>query len=128
MTFSLGRKTPDLPVSRSVGGVTALASQSSDYAIAAPRPGQVPDLRTLPNVRLRPTMGEYWNAPLGDSGMTRADHLRQIGAKLRDPKDGVPPFDSWPDNSPPQQGGLSRGGGVGGVGGVGPRKGARGSS
>lgn len=126
----LGR-APDSPVLRSFGGgLTAITPQNSNYEVAAPAPGWVADLQVRPDVRFRPTIGEYWNTPLGDTQLTRVDHLRRIGSALRDPEDGAAPFSvSLPDLSlPSQRSGPSQGGGVGGIGGAGRRRSARGWS
>lgn len=118
---------PETPILRSFGGgPTAMTPQMSNYEIAAPGPGPVADLRTLPDVKFRPTFGEYWNTPLGDTQLTRADHLRRIGSALRDPVERAPPFEDFsPDlSASAQRSSSGRGGGVGGIGGAGRRPGA----
>lgn len=102
-------------------GHGASTRQTGNYDVAVPAPGPVSDLRVIPEVSFRPSLKEYWNTPLGDTQLTRADYLRRIGSALRDPPEGAPGAMSFPDFPPPTRSGLAQGGGIGGVGGAGRR-------
>lgn len=106
-------------------GQGATPGQAGHYEVAVPAPGPVSDLRVRPEVSFRPTLKEYWNTPIGDTQLTRADHLRRIGSALRDPLDGAPGAMSFPDFPPSPRSGSAQGGGIGGVGGAGRRRSPR---
>ena len=103
-------------------GHGASTRQAGNYDVAVPAPGPVSDLRVIPEVSFRPSLKEYWNTPLGDTQLTRADHLRRIGSALRDPPEGALGAMSFPDFPPPARSGSAQGGGIGGVGGAGRRR------
>lgn len=106
-------------------GQGASPRQAGNYDFAVPAPGPVSDLRAIPEVSFRPTLKEYWNTPLGDTQLTRADHLRRIGSALRDPPEAAPGAMSFLDFPSPTRSGAAQGGGIGGVGGAGRRRSSR---